>query len=70
MREFLLLQDENIVDKLNKILYSERKRKFPGELEELSLNEFNEMIDKAEADSQAGKLKSAGKLREEVDSWD
>jgi hypothetical protein len=69
VQEFLRLKDENLIDKLNKLLKSERKKKFKKELKPLSKKEFNGLIDNAESDSENGRLTSARELKNEIDSW-
>jgi len=69
VQEFLRLKDENIIDKLNKLLRSERKKKIERELKPFSKKELNEIIDSAEEDSNNERLTSATDLKNEVDSW-
>ncbi len=70
MQEFLKLKDENLIDKLNKLLKSERKKRFEKELKILSTKEFNDIIDNAESDSKNGRLTSSKELKNEIGSWD
>jgi len=70
VQEFLKLKDENLIDKLNKLLKSERKKRFEKELKILSAKEFNDMIDNAESDSENGRLTSSRELKNEINSWD
>jgi len=69
VQEFLRIKDEYLIDKLNNLLKSERKKKFEKELNPLSKREFNDLIDSAESDSENGKLTSAQELKNEIDSW-
>ena len=69
VQEFLRLKDENLIDKLNKLLKSEKKKKLDKELKPLSKNEFDDMIDSAESDSKNGRLSSVRELNNEIDSW-
>jgi hypothetical protein len=69
IQEFLRLQDESIIDKLNKLLRSERKKKIERELKPFTKKELNDMIDSAEEDSKNERLTSANDLKKEVDSW-
>ena len=59
VQEFLRLQDESIIDKLNKLLRSERKKKVENELKPLSKKELDQIIDSAEKDSDNNRLTSA-----------
>ena len=69
VQEFLRLRDEGLIDKLNKLLKSERKKKFERELKPINKKEFNNLIDSAESDSESGRLISAEELKNEIDSW-
>ncbi|MCB0822459.1 MAG: hypothetical protein KDC09_07170 [Bacteroidales bacterium] len=69
VQEFLRIKDEKLVDKLNAVLKTERKKKFDKELKLISKEEFNKIIDKAEEDSVSGRMTSAQELQNEVDSW-
>ena len=69
VQEFLRLKDEKLIDKLDDLLKTERKKKIEKELIPLSKKEFNEMIDNAESDSDNGRLTSARELKNEIDSW-
>jgi len=69
VQEFLRIKDESLIDKLNNLLKTERKKKIEKELKPLSKKEFNDMIDSAESDSKNGRLTSARELKNEIDSW-
>ena len=69
VQEFLRLKDENLINKLNKLLRSERKKKFERDIKPLSNKGFNDLIDNAESDSENGRLTSAQELKNEIDSW-
>ncbi len=69
VQEFLRLKDESLIDKLNNLLKTERKKKVEKELKPFSKKEFDEMIDNAELDSKNGRLTSARELKNEIDSW-
>ncbi len=69
VQEFLRLKDEKLIDKLNNLLQSERKKKIEQELKPFSKKDFNDLIDSAESDAENGKLTSARDLKNEIDSW-
>jgi len=69
VQEFLRLKDESLIDKLNNLLKTERKKKIEKELKPFSQKEFNDLIDSAESDSENGRLTSARELKNEIDSW-
>lgn len=70
VQEFLRINDEEIIDKLNNLLKVERKNKVEKKLKPFTIEEFNEMIDRAESDSLSGRLISAQEMKKEIDSWD
>ena len=69
IQEFLRLKNEKIINKLENILKSEKKRKYEKELVPMTEDEFNKIIDQAENDSNAGRLTNARELKKEIDSW-
>lgn len=69
VQEFLRINDEEIIDKLSNLLKIERKNKAEKELKPFTIEEFNEMIDRAESDSATGRFISAQKMKKEIDSW-
>ena len=69
VQEFLRLKDEDMIDKLNKLLMAERKKKLEKELKPFSAEEFNSLIDSAESDSENGRLTSCNELKNEINSW-
>ncbi len=69
VQEFLRINDEEIIDKLSNLLRVERKNKAEKELKPFTIEEFNEMIDRAESDSATGRLISAQEMKREIDSW-
>lgn len=69
IQEFLRLKNEKIINKLENILKSEKKKKYEKELAPMTEDEFNKIIDHAENDSNAGRLTNARELKKEIDSW-
>ena len=69
VQEFLRVTDEKIIDKLNYLLHSERRKKTDKYSDPLGEKEFNEIIDKAESDAKNSRLTSAKELNNEIDSW-
>jgi len=70
VQEFFRINDEEIIDKLNNLLKVERKINVEKKLKPFTIEEFNEMIDRAESDSAAGLLISAQEMKKKIDSWD
>ncbi len=69
VQEFLRLNDETLIDKLNDLLRMEKRKKIEKEFKQLSVKEFNDLIDSAESDSENGRLTSARELENEIDLW-
>lgn len=69
IQEFLRLNNEKLIAKLEKILKSEKVKSYEEKISPLSEDELNRIIDEAEKDSKEGKLTSAIELRKEIDSW-
>ena len=69
VQEFLRIRSEELVDKLEKILKSERKKEYEKELIPMTHDEFIRIIDNAEFDSINGRLSSATDLKNDVDKW-
>jgi hypothetical protein len=69
IKEFLRLDNEQLIKKLENLLFQERKKIYEIELDPFSVEEYNEIIDKAVLDSKSGKIKEANDLNKEIDSW-
>lgn len=69
VKEFLRLNNEQAINKLESLLKSEKKRIYSKELEPLSHDDFNEMIDNAEEDSKKGRIVEANDLKKDIKSW-
>jgi hypothetical protein len=69
VREFLKLNNEQAIDKLESLLKSEKKRIFAQEKEPMNLDEFNKTIDDAEKDSKEGRLIDVDDLKRDIQTW-
>ncbi len=69
VQEFLKINDENIIDKLDKTLKSERTKFLKKKIKALNNKEFNNLIDQAESDSENERITSTTDLIKEIDSW-
>ena len=52
---------------MDKFLHDEKKKIYEKELKPMSLDSFNDMIDKAEDDSQNGRVVEAMILKKEIE---
>ena len=69
VQEFLRLNNEQIVNKLEGILKTEKSKLYNDSPKILSMDEFDSMIDKAEDDSKNNRIKSAHELKNDIKSW-
>jgi hypothetical protein len=69
VKEFLRLNNEQAIDKLESLLKSEKKRIYSQSPNPMSLDDFNKMIDNAENDSMEGRITDAHDLKKDIQSW-
>ena len=69
VQEFLKINDESIIDKLDKTLKTERTKFLKKKIKPLNNKEFNNLIDQAESDSENERITSTTDLIKEIDSW-
>ena len=69
VQEFLRINNEQIIDKLEETLKSVKKELYSKTLEPYSLDELNSMIDRAEDDSKNNRITSAHDLKNQIKSW-
>jgi len=69
VKEFLRLNNEQAIDKLESLLKSEKKRIYSQSPDPMSLDDFNKMIDNAENDSIEGRITDALDLKRDIQSW-
>lgn len=69
IQEFLRINSEELINKLDKFLHDEKKKIYEKELTPMSLESFNDMIDKAEDDSANGRVVEANVLKKDIEKW-
>jgi len=69
IREILRIKNENIIEKLEKILHQEKKKVIDKALSPMTIEEFNELIDSAESDSENDRMYNAGEILKDIDTW-
>tara|TARA_R100000789_G_C2968577_1_gene140079 strand:- start:472 stop:714 length:243 start_codon:yes stop_codon:yes gene_type:complete len=69
IQEFLKLQSEEVIARLEKILKKEGNSNGENEFEPMSVKEFNDRIDKSMEDSKNGKLTKASDLKAQMEKW-
>lgn len=68
-QEFLRLKNEELIQKFEMILRSEKQKSYERNLSPMSMDDFNKIIDSAEQDSQYGRTTPVSGLKNELDSW-
>jgi len=69
IQEFLKLQNEEAIGRLEKVLKKERKLTGGKVLQPMSKKEFHSRIDQSMKDSKEGKLTEADDLLAEIEKW-
>lgn len=69
VQEFLKLQSEEAISKLEKILRKEKNHSDNRKAEPMSVRELNRRIDKSMEDSKNGRLTEANDLLAEIEEW-
>lgn len=69
VQEFLKLQSEEVISRLEKILWNETLTSTEKEVEPMTVQEFNDRIDKSMEDSKNGRLIKASDLKAKIEKW-
>jgi hypothetical protein len=69
IEEFLQVDDEKLITKLESLIKEEKKISQKQAVEPMSLNEFHKMIDQAKQDSEAGRVTLHQELKKKVKTW-
>lgn len=69
VQEFLRISDEDLVDKLERLLKTEIKKRMDKDVKPMTMSEFNQMIKKAEDDVKNGRVIEARELLKKVEKW-
>jgi len=69
VQEFLCISDEKLIAKLERLLRSERSKKMSKELNPMTMDEFNEIIDLSEDDFNNGRVTETKELLKIVETW-
>lgn len=64
VQEFLKLQNEEAISRLEKVLRKEKK-----DIQPMSVEQFNKRIDKSMQDSKKGRLTKSNDLIAEIEKW-
>jgi hypothetical protein len=70
IEEFLKIQNEDIINKIEVIINEERHKSLKDVFNSpFSTKELDEMIDQAEADAKHGRVYSTKDLKKQIQSW-
>ena len=69
IQEFLKIRNEKLILKLENMLNTEKQKFADEDIAKMSIEEFNNIIDIAEEDSNNRRLTPASKLIKDIDSW-
>ncbi|GGW47749.1 hypothetical protein [Arenibacter certesii] len=69
IQEFLKIQSEEVISRLEKILKKENQQSGHEDLKPMTIEEFNSRIDQSMEDSKNGRLIEASELKAKIDKW-
>jgi hypothetical protein len=69
VQDFLKVQSEELISRLETLLRKEDFSSNPNEFEPMTIEEFNNRIDKSMEDSENGRLISASDLKAKIKEW-
>ena len=69
IEEFLRINDESLITKLELFIRLEKKVAHERSLRPMTLDDFHEMIDQAKRDSDEGRVISHQELKKKVATW-
>ncbi|MDO3695914.1 hypothetical protein QVZ41_13770 [Wenyingzhuangia sp. chi5] len=69
IQEFLKIQSEEAISKLEKILRKEKASNISKEIKPMSIEQFNERINKSMEDSENGRVIETSQLKAKIEKW-
>lgn len=69
IQEFLKIQSEDVISRLEKILRKEKKDSENENFKPMTIGEFDSRIDQSMEDSKNGRLIEASELKAKIDKW-
>lgn len=69
IQEFLKVQSEEVISRLEKLLRKENKNSEKVDFKPMTIEEFNERIDKSMEDSKNGRSTKASELKAKMERW-
>ena len=69
IQDFLKYANNNLLDKFEEILRSEREKAFEKEIKPLTISQYEQRITKAVDDVKNNKAKTAQVMKKEIETW-
>jgi hypothetical protein len=69
IQDFLRLRNTKLIEKLENILLEDKAKDYEANLKPMSVDSFNQMIDKSIEDAHQGNVVDARELKETVKKW-
>ena len=69
IQEFLRVNSEELINKLDNLLHSEKRKIYEQDLKPMSIESFNAAIDQSEEDVENGRVVNARALRKDIEEW-
>lgn len=69
IQEFLKIESEEVISRLEKILKKENKISENEDFKPMTIEKFNSRIDQSMEDSKNGRLIEASELKAKIDKW-
>jgi len=70
IQEFLKITNDSIIEKFEKILAKEREKKFNDEIKPMTIEQYEQRIDKAYDDFKNNKVMTLDELKEDIAKWE
>ena len=70
VQEFLRLKNEEIVNRLEKLLHEQKVQLLDLEMKAMSLDQFNNEIDQSINDAAQGRIATSQDLKSRIQKWD
>ena len=70
IQDILRLKNEKILQKLEKLLRLEKEKQIKKEFFQMTMAEYNSLIDSAENDAENSRLFNAEKILKDIDTWE
>ena len=69
IQDVIRLKNDKILEKLEKLLRLEKKKQIKEEFSQMTIEEFNTLIDSSENDATNNRLFDANEILKDIDTW-